>query len=301
MSRRRSRVAAVLLAASALVTTACTDADTASPETASPETASPGAPASPEPTDATTSASPSESAEPEVVQVPPPLGACYRMGLALATRTTNASRPVSCREPHTARTVHVGRLDLSPAGRRLRVDAPAVQRQPADVCPVRLRQYVGGTTDVRRRSRFEVVWFTPTLRQAELGARWFRCDVVAVLDDERLQRLPVGPRLEGVLDRPGALTTYGLCGTARPGTPSFRRVACALPHAWEAISTIDLAGGDRYPGAARVRTAGEETCADQVQERSGTVLQFSYGWEWPTREQWVTGQRYGYCWAPSAA
>ena len=292
MSRRRSCVVGALLAALTLTTTGCTGSDTASPSPA----------ASSDPTDPKTSPSPSEPVEPEVVPVPPPppFGACYRMGLTLATRTTNASRPVPCLEPHTAQTVHVGRLDLSPAGRRLPVDAAAVQRQPAEVCPVRLRQYVGGTTDVRRRSRFEVVWFTPTLRQAELGARWFRCDVVAVLDDQRLQRLPAGPRLEGVLDRHGALATYGLCGTARPGTGSFRRVACALRHSWEAISTIDLAGGARYPGTARVRTAGDEACADQVEERSGPVLEFSYGWEWPTRSQWAAGQRHGYCWAPTA-
>ena len=277
----------VLLVASTLLTTACTGSQEAPPSAAAPST-------DPDPDEP-------ESAAQEAVPAPPPppLGACYRMSLDVATRTTNASRPVPCRAPHTARTVHVGRLDLSPAGRRLRVDAPAVQRQPAEVCPVRLRQYVGGTTDVRRRSRFEVVWFTPTLRQADRGARWFRCDVVAVLDDERLQRLPTGPRFEGVLGRPGALATYGLCGTARPGTPSFRRVACALPHAWEAVSTIDLAGRDRYPGRARVRTAGDGPCADRVEERSGSVLEFSYGWEWPTREQWAAGQHYGYCWAPS--
>ena len=244
---------------------------------------------------------PEPTTEPQPVRRPelPPESACYRMGLAQATRPTTQSRPVPCREPHTAQTVFVGRLDLSPAGRRLRVDSPAVQRRPAEVCPVQLRRYVGGTTDVRRRSRFEVVWFTPTLEQADRGARWFRCDAVAVLDDDRLQRLPLGPRLRGILDRPGALATYGLCGTARPGAPGFRRVACALPHSWEAISTIDLPGGARYPGTAQVRTAGDETCADQVRDRSGVVLSFSYGWEWPTRAQWTAGQHYGYCWAPT--
>jgi hypothetical protein len=122
---------------------------------------------------------------------------------------------------------------------------------------------------------------------------------VAVADDGRLLRLPPRQQLRGVLDRPGALAAYGLCGTDRPGTRGFRRVACALPHTWEAISTIGLPGGRRYPGTPRVRAAGDETCADQVRERSGLVLEFSYGWEWPTREQWAAGQRYGYCWAPS--
>ena len=188
---------------------------------------------------------------------------------------------------------------MTPSGRRVSVDSPAAQRQPAGICPGELQRYVGGTIDVRRRSRFEVVWFTPTLDEAQAEARWFRCDAVAVADDDRLLRLPLGNQLRGVLDRPGALATYGLCGTAQPGTRSFRRVACALPHRWEAVSTIGLAGGDRYPGTARVRSAGDQTCADRVRARSGLSLEFSYGWEWPTGAQWAAGQRYGYCWAPS--
>jgi hypothetical protein len=259
--------------------------------------ASPGAAAS-SPTDGTASGpEPEPSVEP--VPPPPPAAACYRLGLAGAARPTNDLRPVPCREPHTAQTIHVGRLDLTVGGRRVAVDSAAAQRQPARTCPTALERYVGGTTDVRRRSRFEVVWFTPTLAQADQGARWFRCDAVAVADDDRLLRLPLGQRLRGVLDRPGAPAAYGLCGTARPGTRGFRRVACALPHTWEAVSTIGLAGSRRYPGTARVRAAGDETCADRARELSGPVLELSYGWEWPTRSQWAAGQHYGYCWAPS--
>jgi hypothetical protein len=238
--------------------------------------------------------------EPTVEPPPaPPAAACYRIGLVGATRPTNESRPTSCGQPHTAQTIHVGRLDLTPSGRRVTVESPAAQRQPARVCPGRLQQYVGGTLDVRRRSRFEVVWFTPTLDEADRGARWFRCDAVAVADDERLLRLPLGNGLRGVLERPDALATYGLCGTAQPGSRGFRRVACALGHSWEAVSTIALPGGRRYPGTARVRTAGDQTCADRVRAVSASALEFSYGWEWPTREQWAAGQHYGYCWVPS--
>ena len=76
-------------------------------------------------------------------------------------------------------------------------------------------------------------------------------------------------------------------------------MACALDHSWRAISTIPLAGGRTYPGAARVRRAGDSTCADQVRADAGLVLEFRYGWEWPTRAQWNAGQHYGYCWSPA--
>ena len=285
-------VVAALALALALALSGCTDGG---------GDASPGVPASSATGSPTAGSEPAPPPEPERLRPPPapPSGACYRIGVTQATRPTNRSPRVPCRGPHTAQTISVGRLDLTPNGRRLGVDSAAVQRQPARSCPVRLRRYVGGTTDVRRRSRFEVIWFTPTLAQAARGARWFRCDAVAVANDQRLLRLPLGPGLRGLLDRPGAPAEYGLCGTARPGTRGFERVACFLPHRWKAISTINLAGGDRYPGTARVRAAGDATCADRVGERSGLVLEFSYGWEWPTREQWAAGQRYGYCWAPS--
>jgi hypothetical protein len=102
-----------------------------------------------------------------------------------------------------------------------------------------------------------------------------------------------------VLNRPDALATYGLCGTAQPGAPRFQRVACALPHAWVAVSTLAIPGGERYPGPAAVRAAGEEPCAERVRGANDFPLEFSYGWEWPTAAQWATGQRYGYCWAPN--
>ena len=47
---------------------------------------------------------------------------------------------------------------------------------------------------------------------------------------------------------PGALATYGLCGTAAPGAPGFQRVICGQRHSWRAIDTIGLSGGARYPG-----------------------------------------------------
>jgi hypothetical protein len=288
----RSQVA-TLVAAVALLAGGCTGGDE-EPQAARSSAASSPPASDPQPTPQST-----PSPEPARPPAPPPDEACYRLGLVQATRPSNASRPVSCRGPHTAQTIHVGRLDLSPNGRRLGVDSAAVQRQPARVCPVQLRRYVGGTTDVRRRSRLEVVWFLPTAAQADRGARWFRCDAVAVASEDRLLRLALGGRLRNVLDRPRAPAAYGLCGTARPGTRGFERVACALPHSWEAVSTIDLAGGVRYPGTARVRTAGDKACADEVQQLSGQVLELSYGWEWPTRDQWAAGQHYGYCWAPS--
>jgi hypothetical protein len=95
------------------------------------------------------------------------------------------------------------------------------------------------------------------------------------------------------------LDTYGLCGTAAPGARGFERVACARRHTWRAFTTVPLPGGTAYPGTTKVRTAGDDVCKARARARATDALKFRYGWEWPTREQWSTGQHFGYCWVPA--
>jgi hypothetical protein len=207
---------------------------------------------------------------------------------------------VSCRSAHTSRTVFVGRLDTVVDGHAVAVDSATVQRQLSTTCPAKLASYLGGSAESRRLSRFNVVWYSPTLEQSDAGADWFRCDLVAFGTGEGLLPLPRKGSLKGVLGRDGALSTYGLCGTAAPGASGFTRVACAQKHSWRAIDTIDLAGGAKYPGTAAVRKAGDAPCKDRARDDAADTLKFQYGWEWPTKAQWDRGQRYGFCWTPDS-
>lgn len=227
---------------------------------------------------------------------PPRLGACYRLTVTAATSPTNDSKSVRCSSPHDAVTIHVGRLPALGAGTGT---APRDQQRLAAHCAVELRRFVGGSAEAQRLSRVEAVWFRPTDDQAALGARWYRCDLVALGSSERLLRLPGGLHMRGLLARPNALDTFGLCGTAQPGAQGFDRVACGFKHSWVAISTIGIAGGRTYPGTDTARDAGDDTCASQVRSHTGDSLKFSYGWEIPTKAQWATGQHYGFCWAPA--
>lgn len=247
------------------------------------------------------SATPTDSARlaevPDVPE-PPEEDACYRLRFDDLPRTSSDSNPVPCGQRHNAQTIHVGKLDAVVDGRPTTLDSRAVQHQVSTTCPRRLARYLGGDRSTRALSRFHAVWFTPTLEDFGAGANWFRCDLVAFAGHERLADLPRPRRLAGVLDDSGALATWGLCGTAAPGAPAFSRVICSEPHTWRATSTITIPGGRRYPGTARVRTAGDETCKERVRRLSGSALRFRYGWEWPTRDQWARGQHYGFCWAP---
>jgi Septum formation len=247
-----------------------------------------------------TSSAASADVEPAAEEPDPPkVGSCYRLTLEEAARPTNDDRAVECTGSHTARTIHVGRLDTVVDGHSLGVDSDRVQQQLARTCPAQLAEFLGGDPETRALSRFQAIWFSPTLEEYDAGADRFRCDVVAVAGPDRLLALPSEDRLRGILDRPGTLDAYGLCGTAQPGARGFERVACSLAHSWVAISTIPIPGGDRYPGVPKVREAGDQACSDEVRQRNDFALEYSYGWEWPTEDQWAAGQRYGFCWAPN--
>lgn len=236
---------------------------------------------------------------PEAVVPPAPdRGDCYRLTYGDLPRASNQDRPVSCRSRHTTQTVAVRRLDTVVQGHSLSVDSRTAERQMDRVCHRRMKAYLGGPAPRRHLSRFTVVWFRPTLEQADQGARWFRCDLVALAGGNHLFPLPPPRRLHGVLDGADALHTYGLCGSAAPGSKQFERVICGRKHRWRAFSTIGIQGGEKYPGRSTVRRAGEQLCRSRAGRLQGYSLRFSYGWEWPTRDQWERGQHYGYCWAP---
>ena len=163
-------------------------------------------------------------------------------------------------------------------------------------CPRLLPEHVGGNEEQRRLSMLRSVWFTPTLQQSDSGADWFRCDVVALARANEL--LELTGSLSGVLATEEGRDRFGMCGTAEPGTEGFERVACSLSHSWRALRTVGLPGPD-YPGASAAQPAGEEPCSAAARASAPNPLDFQWGYEFPTAEQWASGQTYGICWAPS--
>lgn len=246
---------------------------------------------------ASVSTSPSAAASPPRA-TPPPVPAtrtCHLLTYEEAIAPTASGGPVSCDRRHTSVTYAVGDLDTLVDGHLLAVDSDRVQEQVSSECPARFDAFVGGTPEDRRLSMLRPVWFTPTVQQSDAGASWFRCDVVALAGDERLALLS-GP-LAGVLSSDAGRDRYGMCGTASPGTPKFSRVICSAPHSWRAIRAVPFAAG-AYPGADRVRAAGQAPCKDAAAAVASDTLNYEWGYEWPTAEQWKAGQTYGRCWAP---
>jgi hypothetical protein len=276
--RRRTTALPAIALATLLALTACSGED-------------PGA----GPTTPTTSSRPTTAAAPPAA---PPEKACYDLDITEAAEPTSEAAAVPCRAAHTAATIHVGTIRPVADGHLLAIDSDAVQQQIADRCRAGLRRHLGGDEETRRLSRLTVVWFSPSLAQSDLGASWFRCDLVALAGRDRLAPLP--RRTRGLLGTDGALDRFGTCGTSAPGAARFQRVICSEPHSWRARATIDLPKDGKY----LAKTAGasaDATCRDLETRVAGDILKLQWSFEWPTRDQWRAGQRYGYCWTPDPA
>jgi hypothetical protein len=242
-------------------------------------------------------AGPAPTPPPRATPAPAPQdGTCHQLTYADAVSpTAEVGTPLSCRAAHTSQTYAVGRLTTELDGHLVAVDSPRVQRQVRRTCPARLAAFLGASTERLRLSLLRAVWFSPTVAASDEGADWFRCDVIAVGGDEQLATLTGS--LKGALagDKDG----YGMCGTAEPGAKGFRRVLCREPHTWRAVRTIPL-DGPAYPGEVAARAAGQKPCQEAGQRVAKDALDYRWGYEWPTAQQWTAGQTYGICWAPVA-
>lgn len=228
---------------------------------------------------------------------PPKVGSCHDLTVAQATDPVDPGTQVPCARRHTSVTIKVGAFDPVVDGHLLALDSRTVPSQIAESCPDVPAAVVGGDRTTQRLSRFEVVWFSPSLEDADAGANWYRCDVVALRSEGNL--LPLPARLKGALDQEGALDRFGTCGTAAPDQRSFARVVCSQRHSWRAVDVVDLPADARYL-AKDVAALGDSACKDVASERANGSLKYTWSFEWPTRAQWSSGQRYGYCWVPES-
>ena len=220
---------------------------------------------------------------------------CHALSYDEAVAPTASGTAVPCAKKHTSVTYAVGRLDTLVDGHLVAVDSDRVQQQVASECPARFGPFVGGSVDDRRLSMLRPVWFTPTVEESDAGASWFRCDVVALAADGELA--PLSGPMAGVLATSEGRDRYGMCGTASPGTAKFARVICSAAHSWRAIAVVSLGDG-AYPGKEKVRAAGQSRCQDAAAAVAPDTLDYQWGYEWPTAEQWKAGQTFGRCWAP---
>jgi Septum formation len=232
---------------------------------------------------------------------PPPapkVGKCYDLTYKESLRGTSKAEPVPCKDKHTSVTIFVGEFDPIVDGHLLAVDSDEVQAQIAKLCPSKVGDWVGGSQEDQRLSRFKATWFSPTLAASDAGADWFRCDLVAKRGEKSFVALT---GTKGALDDSAGLDRFGTCSPATPADEKrFEAIPCAQPHTWRAVSVVDIPEGARYEGAAQ-QAAADRACKDEAEQQGTDPLEVKWAFQWPSQEAFDAGQRYGLCWVPDKA
>jgi hypothetical protein len=215
-------------------------------------------------------------------------------------RFSNSSSTVRCDRPHTGYTFAVAQLPKDIAFEGVDIGNDAVQDAAAGLCRTAFASYVGGSAATHRLSRLSSTYFLPGQTDFDLGARWVRCDAIALQSERVLADLP--GRLEGFNDSDAALADYGLCARGEPGTRDGVLVMCNQKHTFRALTALRLGAEDAaYPGDNVVADGGQQRCDDFISRTLGLGGGYSYTWTYPSRDDWANGQRFGFCWMKSSA
>lgn len=228
--------------------------------------------------------------------VHPREGDCHALSAEQARQPHDNQDPVRCREDHTSQTYYVGTFDLSIIGDRSPSTAD-IAEFVTPRCDRLFKRWVGGDRVTRILSRVHPVWFVPNTHDIKLGARWFRCDLVVAATDSRLDVLP--RNTADMLDSDSALNRFGLCSRGSPEKSHAKIVVCSRPHTWQAFTALGFGshGSDAFPDRDQRRDA-RQRCIDQAREELDFPLEWTYGWQAPTRDEWAAGMRWGVCWVP---
>jgi hypothetical protein len=247
-------------------------------------------------TTTTSSAATSTAPATHPAKQPPPAPAvaqCRDLAYSDVAVFFNDTQPVPCSSTHTAYTFAVEQLPSRIAFPGVKIQNDAIQKAAADRCHAAFGRFVGGNDATRALARLAVTYFLPRQVGFHLGARWVRCDVVALKTARSLAPLPA--KLQGFLDSPSALTAYGVCSKGKPGVS--RLLMCSERHEYRALAAIRLGSATApYPGVNATVNLGTRRCKKLVAKQLGVTGGFTYSWTYPSTSDWAAGQRFGYCW-----
>ena len=223
----------------------------------------------------------------------PVVGACRNLTKADVAQPTNAGKLVPCTEPHNAETFAAGELPGEFA--KADYDDRDLDTWAYSACGTALSQHLGATDSVVMRAILSWVWFRPSEKAWDEGARWYRCDVIGG-----------GAGSRRYLDLP--TTTKGLMAekpddhwmTCARGTDPDHgaKVPCSKQHSWRAVTVIKVGEpGDPYPGDAAVAKKSKDFCSASVAAWLGYPTDYDYAYTWFHEPEWKAGNRKSVCWA----
>lgn len=198
-------------------------------------------------------------------------GLCYDLAADEAQLALSDEEPVPCDRRHTSYTTHVGFFGE---------DATAVDRPLAErACRRALLQALGISAARLEGTVLQAIWFQPSRRQWDRGARWFRCDLVARTPDGT-RTLPLPPGRPPYRPRVPDMVTP--CVAPQAGS-TF--VTCDRPHEYRWAGSFELAGVATRPGEDEVGRIARVRCEPFL--RTGETFWFS----WPGARAWEAGDR----------
>lgn len=218
----------------------------------------------------------SAGTEPDPHFEEPTVGECRQYGIAAASQQTESSAPVGCRTKHTAKVFKVFQL---PADMDWRASVSELSALVSKKCNPAFKTWMGRDELTVALTAYTSVWFTPTQAQKDAGARWMRCDIVA------LKSKGLAP-----------LTKNKAPMIPKPLTNSVRRclngssyliTVCSAKHQWKAAGDFTMAKG-RYPSTTKFRNVAASRCRRLVTTRS-------YVYTYPSKAQWTSGYRIMIC------
>jgi hypothetical protein len=229
---------------------------------------------------------------------PPEVGACRLLTPAEARQPTNATKTVDCEDRHTAETFAVGELpaeleDVSYGSPRLNAFA-------YETCSTKLEQFVGGDESTVMRTIVSWVWFRPSEKAWDKGARWYRCDVVGG-GAESTSYVALPRTAQGLLSAQPTNDDWMACvnGSSVQSAP---RIPCSEKHNWRAVTTIKVGDpGDAYPGDKAVEATTRDYCSSSVGAWLGYPPDYDFGYTWFHQAEWNAGNRRSVCWAATTA
>ena len=188
----------------------------------------------------------------------------------------NATRTVDCNDKHTAETFATG--DLPDEFDDVAYDDEAVGEYAYRTC--------------------SWVWFRPSEKAWDDGARWYRCDVVGGNASSEEYR-PLPPTAKGLLlGRPD--DRWLVCAVGET-VAAGEKVPCAQDHDWRAATTIKLGEPeDTYPGDEVVASRTKAFCANSIKAWLNYPARFEYGFTHFHEAEWQAGNRRSVCWAKTS-
>lgn len=284
------RAVAVLAAATVLGGCgAAADLVESDPTTAPSETA----PASPEP-------SPTEESPTEPAASPQPkVGECRRTDpfVGVIGSTTEVRKPVPCNQTHNAETYFVGLMNESMQTAARQGKGDMLRAQVSGICNRKLTAWLSASGSDVALSVFDYIVGAPPPATVGPGVRWFSCDVYAVRAMNGLKLVALPKTTKAILKSAKA-DAWSRCNRGDFGDGSTNNVVCTRPHTYRAVSAVHLGDlGAKYPGSKALDNRLSGDCSSRVREYLNTTASFHYGYTWPGRKQWDTGDRWGICYA----